>query len=60
MEEAASLYREALAETPDFAAALLNLGHVLRSLGREEEARACWSKALEADPSLAQGYFEPA
>ncbi len=30
------------------------------ALGQEEEARTCWSKALEAKPELAQGYFEPA
>jgi hypothetical protein len=23
------------------------------------EARACWSKALEVEPALAQGYFGP-
>ena len=27
---------------------------------RTDEARACWSKALEAEPALAQGYFGPA
>jgi tetratricopeptide (TPR) repeat protein len=59
-EEAARLYREALAENPDFAEALLNLGHVMKSLGHEEDARACWGKALEAKPELAEGYFEPA
>ena len=58
-EEAARLYREALAENPDFAEALLNLGHVMKSMGQEDDARACWSKALEAKPELAQGYFEP-
>ncbi|MGC8795024.1 MAG: tetratricopeptide repeat protein [Bryobacteraceae bacterium] len=38
----------------------MNLGHVMRELGRLEEARACWSKALEARPELARGYFAPA
>jgi hypothetical protein len=32
----------------------------MKALGQEEDARACWSKALEAKPELAQGYFEPA
>ncbi len=59
-EEAVRLYREALAENPDFAEALVNLGHVLKSLGRTDEARACWSRALESKPELAQGYFETA
>ena len=27
---------------------------------QEQEARICWSKALEARPELAQGYFETA
>ena len=46
LKEAARLYRDALAENPEFPEALLNLGHVL--------------KALEARPELAQGYFEAA
>jgi hypothetical protein len=29
-------------------------------IGHEQEARICWSKALEARPELAQGYFETA
>jgi hypothetical protein len=32
----------------------------LKALGQEEEARTCWSKALEAKPELARGYLEPA
>ncbi len=59
-ENAAKLYREAIAERPAFAEALLNLGHVLKELGQEDEARSCWRKALETKPELAQGYFEPA
>jgi TolA-binding protein len=40
--------------------ALLNLGRILEALGKSDEARACWTKALEAEPALAQGYFGPA
>jgi TolA-binding protein len=40
--------------------ALLNLGRIMESNGKTEEARSCWSKALEAEPALAQGYFGPA
>ena len=47
-------------ETAGFAEALLNLGHVRKSLGQEEEARVCWRKAVEAKPELAETYFEPA
>jgi tetratricopeptide (TPR) repeat protein len=51
------LYREALEERPEFAEALLNLGHVLKSQGRPDEARDCWKQALDKKPELAQGYF---
>ena len=59
-EKAARLYREALALQPDMPEALLNLGRLLESAGSAEEARVCWTKALEAEPTLAQGYFGPA
>jgi len=60
MEEAVRLYRKAVAAQPDFAEAFLNLGHALKAMGQEEEARTCWRKALEFKPELAHGYFEPA
>jgi protein O-GlcNAc transferase len=59
-DEAVRLYREAVKVQPTFAEAFLNLGHALKALGQDEEARACWRKALEAKPELAHGYFEPA
>jgi len=40
--------------------ALLNLGRILEAAGKSVEARACWTRALEAEPALAQGYFGPA
>jgi TolA-binding protein len=40
--------------------ALLNLGRILEGLGKSDEARLCWTKALESEPALAQGYFGPA
>jgi TolA-binding protein len=49
-----------LAEEPEFAEALLNLGHALMSLGQEEEARSFWRPAIREKPELAQTYFEPA
>ncbi len=55
---ARQLTREALAERPSFAEALLNLGHALKSQGQPDEARLCWHQALEAKPELAKGYFE--
>jgi tetratricopeptide (TPR) repeat protein len=60
MEEAVRHYREAVAAQPDFAEALLNLGHALKALGNEDEAKSCWKKALARKPELAHGYFEPA
>jgi protein O-GlcNAc transferase len=47
VEDAVRLYHEALAERPNFAEALLNLG-----------ARDYWRQALEQKPELAAGYFE--
>jgi tetratricopeptide (TPR) repeat protein len=40
--------------------ALLNLGRILEAAGNSEDARECWTKALEVEPALAQGYFGPA
>ena len=60
LDKAARLYRDALAQQPDMPEALLNLGRIMESNGKTEEARNCWSKALEAEPALAQGYFGPA
>lgn len=41
----------------DFSEALLNLGHALKAVGKEDEAREVWSKAVTADPMLAEQYF---
>ena len=54
------LYREAISQRPNFAEALLNLGHALKSQGQADEARTCWKQALDVKPELAQGYFEQA
>jgi Flp pilus assembly protein TadD len=60
LDNAVRLYREALALEPHMPEALLNMGRILETNGKSEEARACWAKALEAEPALAQGYFGPA
>jgi len=52
-------YQMALNEDPEFAEALLNLGHALMATGQEEEARSYWRKAIRQKPELAQMYFEP-
>ena len=58
-EDAALFYRQALGEDPQFAEALLNLGHALMALGEEDDARACWRKAIREKPELARTYFDP-
>ena len=58
MDDAIKLYHEALTERPNFAEALLNLGHALKAKGSVEEARNYWRQALENKPELAAGYFQ--
>jgi tetratricopeptide (TPR) repeat protein len=58
LEDAIRLYHEALTERPNFAEALLNLGHALKSKGDNDQARNFWRQALEVKPELAAGYFE--
>jgi tetratricopeptide (TPR) repeat protein len=48
-----------LVEDPQFAEALLNLGHALMAMGQEDDARSYWRKAIREKPELAQMYFEP-
>ena len=58
VEDAVRLYHEALAERPNFAEALLNLGHAMKAQGNLDGARDYWRQALEQKPELATGYFE--
>ncbi len=58
-QDAVLFYQQALNEDPQFAEALLNLGHALMSMGQEDEARSYWRKAIREKPELAQTYFEP-
>ncbi len=60
LDDAIRLYKEAVADKPDFPEALLNLGHALKEKGNPDEARIYWSQALAANPRLAQGYFDGA
>jgi tetratricopeptide (TPR) repeat protein len=57
--QAAECYREALAANPDFAEALVNLGHALMASGDEDGAHESWAAAVEKKPELARGYFLP-
>lgn len=52
--DAIFLYRQALNVEPDFGEALLNLGHALMSLGKEDEARTYWLRASRVKPELVQ------
>jgi tetratricopeptide (TPR) repeat protein len=57
LDKSADLYRSALNLRPDFPEALSNLGHVLQTQGKGQEALECWVSALEKKPELARGYF---
>jgi tetratricopeptide (TPR) repeat protein len=57
-EKAAQCYQLAADAQPDFRAALTNLGHALKASGKDEEARAAWSKAVQVDPEMAAKYFQ--
>ncbi|HEY1757306.1 MAG TPA: tetratricopeptide repeat protein [Bryobacteraceae bacterium] len=57
VDSAIRTYREAIAVKPDFAEALLNLGHALEAAGDHKNARDSWVRALELKPELARGYF---
>jgi len=54
--EAESALREALAASPKFAGGWGALGVTAQNLGRPEEARAAFQKAIEADPSQLNSY----
>jgi tetratricopeptide (TPR) repeat protein len=56
-EDAIRYYREAIARRKNFAEALLNLGHVLSTIGQTAEAKNYWVPALELKPEFALTYF---
>ena len=58
-DESIESYQAAIIAKPDFAEAMLNLGHVFQAVGREKEARESWAQALEVRPEFAKGYFLP-
>lgn len=57
LNDAAAAYREALAATPGYAAALNGLGSVLFKQGKKEEALTQFRAAIQADPDFKLGYF---
>ncbi|WP_395699051.1 tetratricopeptide repeat protein [Aquabacterium sp.] len=50
--EAEAAYREALELQPDFAHALLNMGHVLERRGAHDEALAHWRRVSDSNETL--------
>lgn len=56
-KEAIASYREALAANPQFAEALVNLGHSLLASDDPKAARESWAAAVEIKPQLARGYY---
>ncbi|MCY1015271.1 tetratricopeptide repeat protein [Pyxidicoccus sp. MSG2] len=57
MDEASAAYREALAATPGYAAALNGLGSVLFRKGQVADAIARFREATQADPGLKMAFF---
>ncbi len=57
IDEAVRFYREAIALRKNFPEALLNLGHALKVIGNDEQARSLWIPALELNPELSLNYF---
>ncbi len=57
IDEAVRFYREAIALRKDFPEALLNLGHALKIIGNDDQARSLWIPALELNPELSLNYF---
>jgi tetratricopeptide (TPR) repeat protein len=57
LEEAATAYRKALEETPNWAPALNGLGSTLFKKGQSVEATALFRAATEADPDFKLAWF---
>ena len=55
--DAVRYYRQAIDAKSDFPAAWLNLGHVLMSLGKHEEAVAAWQSAVRGNVELAEQFL---
>ena len=49
-EQAIEMYNEALGRSTQNSSAYTNLGNAYFKLGRTEDARTAWAKALEIDP----------
>lgn len=56
-EAAEALLRELVEERPEMARAWSNLGSILLDRGADEEALACFERAIVADETLAEAHF---
>jgi len=56
--DAERVLREAVAADPDNAVAYDLLGHLLSNWGRFDDARACFTRAVEMAPHLVGSYYE--
>ncbi|WP_323315626.1 glycosyltransferase family 4 protein [Limnoraphis robusta] len=57
LEEAVGVYRQAIAENPDFYWSYHNLGETLCKLGRLDEAAEVYGQAVALNPSAAWSHF---
>ena len=55
--DAVRYYRQALKVRTDFAGAWLNLGYVLMSLGKHDEAVAAWQSAVRGNADVAEHFL---
>lgn len=60
LDEAEDRYRRALADHPDHAGALHNLGVIAAGKGRTEEAIGLFDRAIASDPQYASAWFNKA
>jgi tetratricopeptide (TPR) repeat protein len=59
-EEALSLYRQLARRMPEHAPVRLSMGHVLKTLGRTDEAIAAYRAATAIDPALGEAWWSMA
>ncbi len=56
-QDAATMYRQVIADDPSLADAYLNLGLIIAGQGEKEEARKMMEAAIRVEPRLARGHW---
>ncbi len=56
-EEALALYREILDKRPDEPKLWMSFGHILKTVGRTDEAIVAYRRAIESKPSLGEAHW---